>query len=57
MFRYLEALGVTQECDRRMERRTDILLANAAFNYVNCAANNSVLQVAFRTSCQFGEQR
>jgi len=32
-FDILNRLGVTDECDRQMDARTDILLANAARNY------------------------
>jgi len=33
-FDILNRLSVTHECDEQTERRTDMLLANAALNYV-----------------------
>ena len=33
-FDILSRLGVTHECDRRTDERTDILVANAVLNYV-----------------------
>jgi len=35
MFDTSNRLGVTHDCDRQTDRRTDIFVANAALNYVN----------------------
>ena len=34
VFRYLEPLGLSHECDRQTDGRTDFLEANAALSYV-----------------------